>query len=603
MIEFLSPLYLLAGAAAAVPLLIHLLRRRIGTRIEFPAVRYLARAEREHSRNLRLRNLLLMLLRIAVIALIVMAAARPFVRVGGGGHAPTALAIALDNSLSSSAVVDGRMVLDELRERARELLDRASSTDRIWLVTADGTVHGGGREAVVAALERVEPLGGGGDVSLAVLRAAGLVRGAPLQEREIAVLTDARATAWPERVNLEGVRAVAFRPAGDPPRNRAVIEAAAAPSRWTPRGAVHARVLSDDSVAYRITLEGRTVARGTATTDEEIVVHASPAERGWAAGSVELEPDELRGDDVRYFAAWIGPAPGVAVHPALGPFARTAGETLVESERAAPGRDVHFISADELSSLPALIVAPADPVRLGAANRALERLDVPWRLGASRGGGVASGGRLDGVTVTRRYALALRRGAVADTVAIAGGEPWVVAGPGYVLIASPLVPEATDLPVRAAFVPWLAEMISQRLAGGAGAVLHAAPGQAVTLPPEVTAIESLTGDRLPVPAVNASAPPRAGVYFLLRGEERAGALVVDPAPEESILERLPTSELAARLGAREVHVTSEAAQLRERVFAASPRRSLVAVLLVGALIALVAESLVAAGTRQRRGAG
>ena len=63
MIDFLSPAWLLAGLAAAVPLFIHLMRRRIGTRIEFPAVRYLARAEREHSRKLRLKNLLLMLLR------------------------------------------------------------------------------------------------------------------------------------------------------------------------------------------------------------------------------------------------------------------------------------------------------------------------------------------------------------------------------------------------------------------------------------------------------------------------------------------------------------------------------------------------------------
>ena len=64
---FLAPLWLLAGAAAAVPLLIHLMRRRIGARIEFPAVRYLVRAEREHSRDLRLRNLLLMLLRVAAV--------------------------------------------------------------------------------------------------------------------------------------------------------------------------------------------------------------------------------------------------------------------------------------------------------------------------------------------------------------------------------------------------------------------------------------------------------------------------------------------------------------------------------------------------------
>ena len=51
-------------APSGVPLLLHLLRRHIATRVEFPAARYLARAEREHSRTLRMRNLLLMLLRV-----------------------------------------------------------------------------------------------------------------------------------------------------------------------------------------------------------------------------------------------------------------------------------------------------------------------------------------------------------------------------------------------------------------------------------------------------------------------------------------------------------------------------------------------------------
>ena len=140
---FLAPLWLLAGAAAAVPLLIHLMRRRAGARIEFPAVRYLVRAEREHSRDLRLRNLLLMLLRVAAVLLITLAAAHPIIRMAGGGHARTALAIVLDNSLSTSAVEGGRPVLQQLQARAREVLQRASSTDRVWLVTADGVVHGG----------------------------------------------------------------------------------------------------------------------------------------------------------------------------------------------------------------------------------------------------------------------------------------------------------------------------------------------------------------------------------------------------------------------------------------------------------------------------
>ena len=62
--SFLEPLYLLLTGAAAVPLLLHLLRRRISLRVEFPAARYILRAERENSRRLKLRNFLLMFLRI-----------------------------------------------------------------------------------------------------------------------------------------------------------------------------------------------------------------------------------------------------------------------------------------------------------------------------------------------------------------------------------------------------------------------------------------------------------------------------------------------------------------------------------------------------------
>src|SRR5512144_2185466 len=142
------------AAAAAVPLLIHLMRRRIGTRVELPSTRYLVRAEQEHSRKLRLRNLLLMLLRVLAVLAIAAAAARPVGRLAGAGHAPTALAIVLDNSLSSSAVVAGAPVLDRLKAGAAAAARSASPADRLWLVTADGRVSGGNAAAVAAAVGR-----------------------------------------------------------------------------------------------------------------------------------------------------------------------------------------------------------------------------------------------------------------------------------------------------------------------------------------------------------------------------------------------------------------------------------------------------------------
>ncbi|HEU4642781.1 MAG TPA: BatA domain-containing protein [Gemmatimonadaceae bacterium] len=605
MIDFLSPLWLLAAGAAAVPLLIHLLRRRTGTRVEFPAVRYLARAEREHSRKLRLRNLLLMLLRVAAVLLIAAAAARPVVRVRGSGHAPTALAIVLDNSLSTSAIVGGKPVFDDLRARARDVVGRASATDRLWLVTADGVVRGGTRGALLGAIDHAEPLAGAGDPAGAAARASALVSSAGLPEREIVILTDGQATAWPEPVAVGGARVRVYRPRGEPPVNRAVTRAGADPLRWTPRGAVRARVLTPDSATYRIVLEGRTLARGTASRDEEVLVRAAPPERGWTTGAVELEPDELRGDDTRWFAAWIGAAPAVHASAALGPFTSSAVDALVQAERATQGNDIAIAPADEGPSLPALLVAPSDPVRVGAANRQLERLGIPWRFGAVRRGesavrATAAGEpAFEGVTATMRYVLQPRGAAPTDTLATVAGEPWVVAGPRWVLVASPLVPDATTLPVRAAFVPWLGDVLSQRLGEDAGVAIAAAPRASVSRPEGADALEMPGGERVPLPGDTLAAPEHPGVYFFLHGGARSGALVVNPEPGESDLRRLAPGALAARLRGSDVRALDDATRLRDGVLASAPRRPVILPLLALALAALVAEAMVA-GTGARR---
>ena len=70
MISFLQPLALLGLFAAAIPPLLHLISRRMPPVIPFPALRYLTETRRKHSRRLKLRNLLLLILRTLVIILI-----------------------------------------------------------------------------------------------------------------------------------------------------------------------------------------------------------------------------------------------------------------------------------------------------------------------------------------------------------------------------------------------------------------------------------------------------------------------------------------------------------------------------------------------------
>lgn len=590
--SLLEPFYLLLAGAAAVPLLLHLMRRKIQARVDFPAVRYLARAEKENIRKIKMRNLLLMLLRIATVLILAFAAARPLGAFFGAGHVPTAMAVVLDNSLSTSAIVDGEPLLARLRALADEAASAATSSDRIWLVTADGSVVGGSRDAVREGIQRTDAFAGRGDLSAAVARAAGLVSGAGLSARQVVVVTDGQATTWSEPVSSGGVRFSLLSPPSEPALNRAVVEADARPSRWTPRGAVVTRATMPDSATYRIALGDLRLASGTVRGGEDITIHATPESRGWQSGVVELEPDELRGDDARYFAVWVGAAPQVRADPSAGQFVRTAIEAMAQNQRVAMGSDVVIAPADQVSALPALIIAPSDAVRLGAANRSLERLGVPWRFGQMRREEtIVRGDRFAGTRVSLRYPLQAQAGAAADTIAVAGGDPWIVAGDGYVIIASPLDPGATDLPVSASFVPWLGDVIAQRLAGDATAIIETVPKGLVRLPGGAEGIEAPDGQVSPVASSSqVEAPARPGVYFVRRGEARIGALVVNAEPEESDLRRLPIESLRDRIRGRDVLVTSDVEAWKRSLFDAGSRRPLQVPLIVLALLLLAAET-------------
>jgi hypothetical protein len=184
--------------------------------------------------------------------------------------------------------------------------------------------------------------------------------------------------------------------------------------------------------------------------------------------------------------------------------------------------------------------------------------------------------------------------ALSDTLATAGGEPWIVAGPGYVLVASRLDPAATTLPVRAVFVPWVADMLSLRLgapAGDVGAPIAAQPGAPVSLPAGADALESPTGARRTLSGDRMNAPEERGVWFILRGGRRIGALVVNAPPEESALARLSDAALASRLAGRMGRASGTPDAWIRDTFAAGTRRPAVTPLLLLALGLLAAEAI------------
>jgi hypothetical protein len=268
-------------------------------------------------------------------------------------------------------------------------------------------------------------------------------------------------------------------------------------------------------------------------------------------------------------------------------------DALVQSALVTRGTGIEVAAVDEATRLPALLIAPSDPVRMGAANRNLERLGIPWRLGdVRRDETIARGEGLDATPVRLRYPLRPSTGATSttDTLATASGEPWIVAGTDYVLIGSPMIADATGLPVRAPFLPWVSSMMSQRLTREGSGLIRADPGAEVRLPAGVTGFE---GDsQVFAVGAHARAPVRAGVFFLRRGDERVGALVVNPEREESRLDRLSSADLKARLRADDVVIATDPEEIPRRAFDASAQRPLQALLLLLALACLIGEMIV-----------
>jgi len=528
-VTFLHPVALLGLAAAAIPALLHLLERRIPPEAEFPPLRYLSEAERQSARRLRLRHVLLLLLRTALIVLIVLAAARPLVPAPAplrraAGHQRTALVVILDNSVSSGAVVDGRPVLDRLRAAARGSVAAAAASDRVWLVLADGVARAGTRAALLATLDSAGVSPQRLDLTAAVRDAARLVNAEPLEGREVHVMSDLQRTALgPGRAGVgRGVRVLALAPASDVPANRGV-----GPARVSD-GAVAVSIVGTPGArpaAVTLQLRGREVGRGLGAPGSVVSISLPPVGPGWWVGEAALDADELRADDRRLFAWRVAPPARVTASSAAGPFVAAAVAVLEQGQRVRRGGDVVIGDRLDGGAGVSVVMPPADATLLGQLNRALAARGARWRLGAAGTPGPVTSPGLPGmnrIQVTRRYRVEASgdggRGTGADSTILAtvNGEPWLVRDAGVLLIGSRLDTAWTALPAAPAFVPFVDALVN-RLARG----------------------------EAPVSEVE-GAP---AVRFRTHGADTVGAVVSGPDPRESDLTPAPAAMVRDVLGA------------------------------------------------------
>ncbi|MCG3147339.1 MAG: hypothetical protein PCFJNLEI_00778 [Verrucomicrobiae bacterium] len=407
--QFLSPWMLSGLAALAVPIIIHLLQRKRVVSIPFSTLRLLKLVQAKTSRRSHVENLLLLILRCLIFALILLAAARPVIapKTAGwwGGNVPRTVVLILDNSLSMNYRAGNQTRLEAAKKQALAILDDLqpvddvailTANDRAQLLIAEPTVdHTVARQVVLG----IQPTQSRTDLSLALREARKIMARTQKGIRRVYLLTDNQEGAWqfdPRTVFDDSWRATGalltiVRPDGMPALNAAVtrltFRSALVAAGSVVRGA--ATVENFSAVELQDLLEiklgeqavaQRAVNVAPGSTVEVPVEFPLPAVTGETLrGTASLQGDNLPEDDRHYFWLAIYQPPRVVVVEGqqAGPEALHAGFYLKKALAAGGDIQPKVVSTAELDELPLegySAVILADAIVSDRAAVRLERL-------------------------------------------------------------------------------------------------------------------------------------------------------------------------------------------------------------------------------------
>jgi hypothetical protein len=199
-VSFLTPLFLLGLAALAVPILIHLTQRERKSVVEFPSLMFLRKIPYESVQRRRIRDWLLLALRLAAIALIVAAFARPFLRGSDLAAAPGGardIVVLMDRSYSMGYADSW----SRAQRAAEQALASTTPADRISLVlfadTAEVALRSTpDRSRVVAEIAAASPGPGSTKYGPALKLAGSLLAESLLPRKEVILVSDFQRGGW-----------------------------------------------------------------------------------------------------------------------------------------------------------------------------------------------------------------------------------------------------------------------------------------------------------------------------------------------------------------------------------------------------------------------
>ena len=195
---FLNPAVLFGLLAASIPIIIHLLNLRKLKKIEFSTLQFLKELQKNKIRKIKLKQWLLLALRVLIILCIVTAFARPTlvgVSIGGTTSAAKTTAVfILDDTFSMSVVDQNGSYFNQAKEAIKNILTQFEEGDEFALVLVS---HQPDEIEMTSNLNKFKQEIDASTISFAssklnnaIVKAAGLIGEAENFNKEIYLLTD-----------------------------------------------------------------------------------------------------------------------------------------------------------------------------------------------------------------------------------------------------------------------------------------------------------------------------------------------------------------------------------------------------------------------------
>ena len=198
--SFLAPLFFAGLAALSIPVLIHLIQRERKNVVQFPSLMFVRRIPYSSIRRRRIHNWALLMLRLAALALIVLAFARPFFRsatLAAAAGGARDIVILLDRSYSMGHGDQW----DRAKRAAVDAVSAMGNGDRATLVTfataAEVAVQPTSERARLQSEITATQLSSSGTKYGPALKLAGsLLAPSNFPRREVIVVSDFQRSGW-----------------------------------------------------------------------------------------------------------------------------------------------------------------------------------------------------------------------------------------------------------------------------------------------------------------------------------------------------------------------------------------------------------------------